>query len=84
MSEPEELHMTTWKPIEDAPRNERPVLLWARLKNSPPTGQDFHPIVGFWHRFVQQWKVSPEHLNEGEELIPSYWMELPNSPPPKD
>jgi hypothetical protein len=69
-----------WKPIEDAPKNGTPVLLWARLKNSPPTGNDFYPIVGFWHRSIQQWKVSPEHLNQKEELIASYWTALPEPP----
>jgi hypothetical protein len=56
------------------------MLLWARLKSNPPGGDDFHAIVGFWHRPIQQWKASPEHLNQGEELIATYWVALPEAP----
>jgi hypothetical protein len=72
--------MSAWKPIEDAPDNGTAVLLWARLKSHPPSANDYHPIVGFWHRVIQTWKVSPEQLNEGEELIASYWAPLPEPP----
>jgi hypothetical protein len=72
--------MTNWKPIEDGPKDGTLVLLWARLKSNPPADNDSYPIVGFWHRSVQQWKVSPEHLNQKEELIASYWMALPEPP----
>ena len=72
--------MTNWKPIESAPKDETPVLLWARLKTSPPAEDDFYMVVGFWHRSVQRWKVSPEHLNREEELIASHWAALPEPP----
>jgi Putative Actinobacterial Holin-X, holin superfamily III len=39
---------------------EMPVLLWARLKSFPPSGDDFYSIVGFWHPSIQRWKVWPE------------------------
>jgi hypothetical protein len=73
--------MASWKPIADAPKNGTPVLLWARLKSNPPGDDDFYPIVGFWHRSIQRWKVSPEHLNGQEDLIPSFWSKLPEPPP---
>jgi hypothetical protein len=44
--------MTNWRPIEEAPRDGRPVLLWARLKTNPPGLNDFYPIVGFWHHLI--------------------------------
>jgi hypothetical protein len=72
--------VTDWKPIEDAPKNGMPVLLWARMKSSPPGGDDFYAIVGFWHRSVQRWKVSPEHLNREEDLIALFWATLPEPP----
>lgn len=37
------------------------------------------PIVGFWHKDIGRWKVAPEHLS-GEELIPTYWMKIPEVP----
>jgi hypothetical protein len=48
--------MTNWRPIEEAPRDGRSLLLWARLKTHPPGSDDFYPIVGFWHHFIQEWK----------------------------
>jgi hypothetical protein len=72
--------MMNWNPIDNAPTDGTPVLLWARLKSSPPEGDDSYAIVGFWHRDVRQWKVSPEHLNQKEELIASYWVALPEAP----
>ena len=72
--------MTSWKPIEDAPKNGTPVLLWARLKTSPPGDDDFYAIVGFWHHSIQRWKVSPEHLNREEDLVASLWSPLPEPP----
>jgi len=72
--------VSKWKPIESAPIDGRPVLLWARLKSSPPADDDFYAIVGFWHRSVQRWKVSPEHLNREEDLIALFWAALPEPP----
>jgi hypothetical protein len=71
--------VTIWKPIETAPKDGTVVLLWARL-SKPPSPNDFHRIVGFWHRSIHQWKVSPEHLNGEEVLIASYWAPLPEPP----
>ena len=77
MSDPD---LTNWKPIETAPRNGTPVLLWARLRSNPPSPDDCYPIVGFWHASVERWKVSPEHLNREEDLIASHWVALPEPP----
>ena len=72
--------MTSWKPIEDAPKDGRLVLLWARLKTPPEERDDIgYPIVGFWLRNIG-WKVAPELLNRDEELIPTYWTEIPEPP----
>jgi hypothetical protein len=73
--------MTSWKPIKDAPRNGRPILLWARLKSVPAERDGFnYPIVGFWLRNIG-WKVAPELLNRDEELLATHWTELPEEPP---
>lgn len=69
-----------WNPMESAPRNGTPVLLWARLRSNPPSPDDWYPIVGFWHASIQQWKVSPEHLNREEDLNASHWIALPEPP----
>ena len=71
--------MTSWKPIKDAPKDGRSVLLWARIKTVPPGNVDFSPIVGFWHKDIEQWRVAPEHLS-GEVLIPTYWTKIPEVP----
>jgi hypothetical protein len=67
-----------WKTIESAPKNGRAVLLYARCKTNPD--HTFAPIVGFWNKQLTLWKVAPECLNRGEELIPSHWMEIPELP----
>ena len=76
MNEPE--HATDWKPIDDAAKNGTPVLLWARLKSD--ISGNCYQIVGLWQASVERWKASPEHLSRWEDLIPSYWMPLPEPP----
>ena len=46
------------------------------------TDDDYSPIVGFWHKSIERWKVAPEHLNREEELGPSHWVEIPEPPKP--
>jgi hypothetical protein len=72
--------VTTWRPIDEAPKDGSAVLLWARLKSHPTSSDDYHPIVGFWHRAIHRWKVSPEQLNRDEDLIASFWASLPEPP----
>lgn len=76
--------MTSWNPINTAPRNGRPLLLWARFKSSPPGEATFYPVVGFWHRSIDRWKVAPEDLNGSEELIATHWAALPEPPNAQD
>ena len=72
--------MTSWKPIEDAPKDGRSVLLWARLASAPAERDDFSfPVVGFWHIAFERWKVAPALLGE-KGLIPTYWTDLPPEP----
>jgi hypothetical protein len=43
--------MTSWKLIEDAPRDGRSVLLWARLKTPPAEKDDIgYPITNWGTR----------------------------------
>ena len=71
--------MLNWRSIEEAPRDGRPLLLWARLKTNPSAPNDFYAIVGFWHHSIKEWKIWPEHMG-GELLLPSHWLELPVPP----
>jgi hypothetical protein len=74
--------MTNWKPIEDAPKDGRPVLLWARLKSAPAEkGAASYPIVGRWDNW--QWQATPDLLSSAV-LIPAYWSELPLEPDMSD
>ena len=76
--------MTSWKSIEDAPKDGRSVLLWARLASAPAESDDFSfPVVGFWHIAFERWKVAPALLGE-KALIPTYWTELPLEPDMSD
>jgi Protein of unknown function (DUF551) len=71
---------THWKPIEHAPKDGKPLLLWTRLKTYSRDGMVFHRVVGFWQHQLKQWKVEPEQLNGEEELIPTHWADLPAPP----
>jgi hypothetical protein len=72
--------MNDWNFIETAPKDGTLVLLWARLGSNPPSANDFYPIVGFWHSLIEPWKVAPEHLNQEEHLIASFWAPIPAPP----
>jgi len=73
--------MDNWKPIASAPKDGTPVLLWVTQFGTTPAGQsEPSAVVGFWHKAVGQWRMIPDHLNRGEELIASHWIELPKPP----
>jgi hypothetical protein len=70
--------MTTWKPIEDAPKDGRSVLLWARIKIAPPEREVLnYPIVGRWDNWP--WQATPDLLSSAE-LIATHWTEIPEPP----
>jgi hypothetical protein len=74
--------MTDWKPMEDAPMDGRPLLLWAKLKIAPAEkGAPSYPIVGRWDNW--QWQATPDLLSS-TVLIPTCWAELPPKPPMSD
>ena len=64
--------MMSWKPIEDAPKDGRSVLLWARLKSAPAEKDaPGYPTVGRWQ--------ATRDLLSSAPLIPTYWTELRQS-----
>jgi hypothetical protein len=74
--------MTDWKSIESAPKDGRPLLLFASLKTvSPGLDNKPVPVVGHWHRAIERWKVWPDHLGSGAELIPTHWAWIPEPLP---
>jgi hypothetical protein len=70
--------MTDWEPMNTAPKDGRPLLLWARLRAHPPEKDSFFEIVGFFHRAsgVERWKGRETE----EDLEAKYWA--PISKPP--
>jgi hypothetical protein len=73
----EDSTMTAWKPIASAPKDGRKLLLFARLKSDPH--HEYGPVVGYWlSEQVEQWK--PHLLDRGDELIPTWWLEIPELP----
>jgi hypothetical protein len=70
--------MTGWKAMEDAPKDGRSLLLWAKLKTAPAEKDaPSHPIVGRWDNW--QWQATPDLLSSAV-LIPTYWAEIPEAP----
>ena len=66
--------MIEWRPINSAPKDEKPKLLFARFKIIPDDKPG--PVVGRWHKAIERWKVVPDHLDNGDELFPTHWAEL--------
>jgi hypothetical protein len=61
--------------VADAPRDGRPLLLWARLNVD---GCEFERIVGCWDKSNDEWRLK---INDtGTELKVRFWMELPHPP----
>jgi hypothetical protein len=74
----EVLKMSNWKSIDSAAKDGKPVLLFARFKTIPDDVPG--PIIGYWHKAIERWKVWPDHLERADELIPTHWTELPAPP----
>ena len=71
--------MTAWKTMESAPKDGTEILLLARFQIYG--GDDtISGVVGAWNEHVQQWRLSPEFLDNGEYLIPSHWAQIPELP----
>ena len=69
--------MTNWKSMDDAPKDGRKLLLFARLKIIPD--DVLSPFDGFWDLRMNKWKVAHD-IFEIHELIPSWWMEIEEPP----
>lgn len=65
--------MRGWKPIETAPKDGRPVLLWW------PYWHPHQPVIGHWRH--SQWNSELALTNCGPG--PLYWMSLPTPPDPE-
>ena len=71
--------MTAWKTMESAPKDGTEILLVARFQIYGGDGT-ISRVVGAWNEHVQQWRLSPEFLDNGEYLIPSHWAQIPELP----
>jgi hypothetical protein len=67
-----------WATMGDAPKDGSRVLLYARSTLDPH--HQFDLVVGRWDRDLSQWKVGTEYLDQAGELMPRYWMAVPNVP----
>jgi hypothetical protein len=70
--------MIDWQPIETAPMDGRPVLLWARLRAHPPEPGSFFEVVGYYNRAsgVERWKTR----ETDEDLEAIHWAPIPKPP----
>src|SRR5262249_52067697 len=59
-------------------RDGKPKLLFARFKTIPDDVPG--PVVGLWHKAIERWKVRPDYLDKGDEMLPTHWMEIPELP----
>ena len=71
--------MSKWQPIETAPTDGTPILLWSITYNSICTGRSVGEVVlGFYDDMKEEWFGSEEK----QTFEPTYWMSLPK--PPED
>lgn len=79
--------MMEWQPIETAPRDGTPVLLWpphpwsSNWRTSTPS-QKMHAWVGQWMDMAKGWVASPCEATEYEPETqnPTLWQPLPEPP----
>jgi hypothetical protein len=70
-------NQATWKRIDSAPKDGTPVLLIARFNIQT---EENGTVVGHWENAIERWKPVPRFLDNGHELIPTWWMEIPKLP----
>jgi hypothetical protein len=70
--------MIDWKPIDIAPKDGSPVLLWARLRAHPFEKDSYFEVIGYFHRApgVERWKSR----DTDEDLEPKCWAPIPKPP----
>jgi len=73
--------MTAWKTMESAPKDGTEVLLVARFQIYGGDGT-ISRVVGAWNEHVQQWRLSPEFLDNGEYLSNSKMSSWPSGAGP--
>ena len=61
--------MIEWEPIETAPRDGTPLLLWL----SAPLSK---PAIGHWKRDLFCWVVEDGNLERCDEQQPSHWASV--------
>jgi hypothetical protein len=64
-----------WKPIETAPKDGTPLILFARAKHATASA----PVIG-WYLESHGWIEAAYGPNEPVGLVPSYWMPRPEFP----
>jgi hypothetical protein len=61
--------MIEWEPIETAPRDGTPLLLWLPAPLSKPA-------IGHWNRDLICWVVEDSNLEGCDEHQPSHWASV--------
>lgn len=64
-----------WRPIETAPKNGAPILLFARSKRAVAPG-----IIIGWHLHNTEWIEATFSPNNPVGIVPTYWQSLPDFP----
>ncbi len=68
----------TWQPIETAPKDGTPLLLFGRVAYS----QELAQYVGFWGRWDSAGGEFETWICSGPHWKPTHWMPLPDPPTP--
>lgn len=64
-----------WRPIETAPKDGTPLILFARAKNATASA----PVFG-WYLSEMGWIESCFSPNRPVGIVPSHWMPRPEFP----
>ncbi|MBR8074381.1 hypothetical protein KDX14_33185 [Burkholderia cenocepacia] len=72
---PARAHLAGWEPIETAPRDGTPMMLFARATNFTANVI----VIGWWLRDLG-WIECAFAPNQPVGLVPSHWMPLPAFP----
>lgn len=67
--------MSEWQPIETAPKDGTPLILFARCVHATASA----PVIGWWLP-DRGWIEAAYSPNKPQGIVPSYWMHRPAFP----
>jgi hypothetical protein len=77
--------MSEWQPIETAPKDGTPILIWQPDRDPKPNDgycDDHRYAIGYWRLAHPGWTINatPWGNRNSASVNPTHWMPLPEPP----